>query len=340
MQRVATLFFCLLFAAGGAPADTAEAPRRPFGDGKSAIGISANSVLRWQQNGKTLLDLQGNVNLFQGNSRIASPRLLVWFDESAQAGGKAGILEVYAGKGTALLEEGKRSALAEPGLIRLVASGGLVLNGERIVSGEPPAADPFRLRAMALHGDTAAGAAEGGVAELLGMMHPSAERTTVTDLSDAGATVTLLGNAAVFTDEMALLADALRVRIQFRGPRYGSPRMQSIYAEGSVDFRRGDLHITCDALFIDGVTEQGLAVGARVRTHEPSRQLPIQFVADAIREQSLYRFTAEGKGYITTSTLAEPHVKAERLGDTSRPRFPGSARARKGRRGAGSSTGG
>ena len=305
------MFFCLLFAAGAAWADTAGAPRRPFGDGKSPIGISANSVLRWQQNGKTLLDLQGNVNLFQGNSRITSPRLLVWFSESAQAGGRAGLLEVYAEKGTALLEEGKKSALEEPGLIRLVAGGGLVLNGQRMVSGEPPAADPFRLRAMEKHGDTAAVAAEGGATELLGKMHPSAERTTWTGLSDAGATVTLLGNAAVFTDDMTLLADTLRVRIQFREPHYGSPRMQSIYAEGSVDFRRGDIHITCDALYIDGVTEQGLAVGARVRMHEPTRHLPIQFVADAIREQSLYRFTTEGEGYITTSTLAEPHLKVE-----------------------------
>ena len=308
MQRVATLFFGLLLAAGAALADTAEAPRRAFGDGKSTVGISAKSLLRWQQNGKTLLDLQGNVNLFQGNSRLTSPRLLIWFSESAQPGGRAGLIEVYAEKGTSFLEEGKPSALEGPALIRLVVSGGLVLNADRIVSGEPPTADPFRLRAMALHGDTAAGAAEGGATELLGGMHPSAERTTVTDLSDAGATVTLLGNAAVFTDDMTVLADVLRVRIQFRQPHYGSPRMQSIYAEGSVDFRRGDLHITSDALYIDGVTEQGLAVGARVRTHEPTRQIPIQFVAEAIREQSLYRFTTEGRGYITTSTLAEPHL--------------------------------
>jgi hypothetical protein len=308
---VATLSFCLLFAAGAASADTAEAPRRSFGDAKSVIRISAGSLLRWQQDGKTLLDLQGNANLFQGNSRITSPRLLVWFSESAQGGGKVGILDVYAENGTTLLEEGKQSALDEPGLIRLVASSGLVLSGERSVSGEPPVADPFRLRAMALHGDTAAGAAEGGVTELLGEMHPSAERTAVTDLSDAGATVTLLGNAAVFTDDMTLLADILRVRIRFGAPHYGSPRMQNIYAEGSVDFRRGDVHITCDALYLDGVTEQGLAVGARVRTHEPTLHLPIQFVAEAIREQSLYRFTTEGKGYITTSTLAEPNLKVE-----------------------------
>ena len=78
---------------------------------------------------------------------------------------------------------------------------------------------------------------------------------------------------------------SLRVRIQFREPHYGSPRMQSIYAEGSVDFRRGDVHITCEALYIDGITEQGLAIAARVRTHEPTRHLPIQFVADAIRDE-------------------------------------------------------
>jgi hypothetical protein len=131
------------------------------------------------------------------------------------------------------------------------------------------------------------------------------------DLSEAGATVTLFGNAAVFTNDMALFADVLRVRIQFREPHYGSPRVQSIYAEGMVDFRRGDVHMTCEALYIDGITEQGIAVAARIRTHEPLRQLPIQFVADAIREQSLYRFTTEGKGYLTTSTLAEPHLRVE-----------------------------
>jgi lipopolysaccharide export system protein LptA len=311
MQRVGTLFFCLLFAAGAAGADTAEAPRRPFGDGKSPVGISAKSVLRWEQNGKTVLDLQGDVKLFQGNCRITSQRLRVWLSESAQAGGKAGILEVYAEKGTVLLEDGKQTTLDKAELIRLAASGGLVLSGEGMVSGEPPAADPFRLRAMALHGDTAAGAAEAAAAGLLGPMRPSAERTTVTDVSEAGATVTLLGNAAVVTDDMTLLADAVRVRIQFREPRYESPRLQSIYAQGSVDFRRGDLHLTCEALYIDGITDQGLAVAARIRTHEPVRQLPIQFVADAIREQSLYRFTTEGKGYLTTSTLAVPHLKVE-----------------------------
>jgi lipopolysaccharide export system protein LptA len=311
MQRLATLFFFLMLATGAAWAETAEAPRRPFGDGKSPIGISANSVLRWQQDGKTLLDLQGNVNLFQGNYRITSPRLLAWFSESAQAGGQAGLLEVYAENGTVLLEEGKQSAWDQPGLLRLTAAGGLVLNGVRMVSGEPPVEDPFRLRAMEKHGDTAAAAAEGGVTELLGAMHPSAERTMMTDWSDAGFTVTLLGNAAVFTDDMTLRADSLRVRVQFRTPEHGSPRMQSIFAEGSVDFRRGDIHITCDALYIDGVTDQGLAVHACVRTHEPTRHLPIQFVADSIREESLYRFTTEGEGYITTSTLADPHLKVK-----------------------------
>ena len=310
MQRVATLFFCLLVAARAAWADAAEAPR-PFGDGKSAVWISANTVLRWQQNGKTLLDLQGNVNLFQGNSRVKSQRLLAWFSGAAPAAGQPGVLDVYAEKGTALLVDGKPSAWDEPGLLRLVAAGGLVLNGGRIVSGEPPAADPFRVRAMARHGDTAAGAAEGRVTELLGDMHPSAERMSLTDRTEAGFTVTLVGNAAVFTESMTLLADVLRVRIQFREPHYGSPRMQSIYAEGSVDFRRGDLHITCDAVYIDGVTDQGLAVGARARMREPRRQLPVQFVADAIREQSLYRFTSEGKGYLTTSPLAEPILKVQ-----------------------------
>jgi hypothetical protein len=311
MQTAGTLFFCLLFAAGAAGAESVEAPRRAFGDGKSPVRISASSVLRWEQNGKTLLDLQGDVKLFQGNSRISSPRLWVWLSESAQAGGKAGALDVYGEKGTVLLEEGKETALDKPGLIRLAASGGLVLSGEGIVSGEPPAGDPFRVRAMALHGDTATGAAEVAATGLLGQMHPAAERTIVTDLSEAGAAVTLLGNAAVFTDEMTLRADVLRVRIQFREPHYGSPRVVSIYAEGSVDFRRGDLHMTCAALYIDEITEQGLAVAARVRAHEPARHLPIQFVADAMREQSLYRFTTEGKGYLTTSTLAEPHVRVE-----------------------------
>jgi hypothetical protein len=311
MQTVGRLFFCVLFAAGAARADPAEAPRRPFGDGKSPVVISANNVLRWEQNGKTVLDLQGNVKLFQGNSRIASQRARAWLSESAQAGGKAGTLEVYAEKGTVLLEDGKQTTLDQAELIRLVASGGLVLSGEGMVSGEPPAPDPFRLRAMALHGDAAAGAAEAAAGGLLGAMHPSAERTTVTGVSEGGATVTLLGNAAVVTDDMTLLADVLRVRIQFREPRYKAPRVQSIYAEGSVDFRRGDLHVTCEALYIDGITDQGLAVAARVRTHVPTLQLPIQFVADAMREQSLYRFTTEGKGYVTISTLAVPHQKVE-----------------------------
>ena len=311
MHTVATLFFCLLSAAGAACADTVEAPRRPFGDGKSVIGITAISVLRWQVDGKTILDLQGNVNLYQGNSRITSPRLWVWLSETAQGGAKAGALDVYGEKGTVLLEDGKQTRLEAPGLIRVAASAGLVLSGAEIISGEPPAADPFRIRATAMHGDTAAAAAAGAATGLLGQLHPSAERTDVSNLSEAGITVTLLGNAAVFTNDMALLADVLRVRIQFREPHYGSPRIQSIYAEGSVDFRRGDVHVTCEALYIDGITEQGLAIAARVHTHEPTRHLPIQFVADAIREQSLYRFTTEGTGYLTTSTLAEPHVRVE-----------------------------
>ena len=311
MQTGATLLFCLLFAAGTAWADTVEAPRRPFGDGKSVVGISATSVLRWQRDGKTILDLQGNVNLYQGNSHITSPRLWVWLTESEQGGGKVGALDLYGEQGTVLLEGGKQTPLEAPGLIRMVAEGGLVLSGVQIVSGEPPAADPFRLRAMALHGDMAAGAAAAAATGLLGQLHPSAERTDVSNLSESGLTVTLLGNAAVFSNDMALLADVLRVRIQFREPHYGSPRLQSIYAEGSVDFRRGDVHMTCQALYIDGITEQGLAIAARVRTHEPTRHLPIQFVADAVREQSLYRFTTEGAGYITTSTLAEPHLRAE-----------------------------
>ena len=92
-------------------ADTAAAPRRPFGDGKSVIRISARSLLRWQQDGTTLLDLQGNANLYPGQfqDRVSAPAGLV--QESEQGGGKVAVLEAYGEKGTTLLEDGKQSAL-------------------------------------------------------------------------------------------------------------------------------------------------------------------------------------------------------------------------------------
>jgi len=297
-------------AAGDGATPPAAAPRL-FGQEPETIRISATTLIRWQRGRTTLLDLRGSASLYQGTSSVRAGRLLVWFQEAERGGKKTGVIEAYGEKGMTLREDDKESLTDSPAIVRMVTSGGVVLSGRQTLAGDAPVTDPFRARAFVLHGDAPEGAAEAAAGGPFSEFSPSAERVTMSDVTDAGATVTLAGNAEIVSNDMTLLADVLRVRIVFSGGRYKSSRAQSVYAEGSVELRRGDLVVTSDALYMDWITNQGLAIGARIRARDPVRNIPAQISAGAIREQSLYRFTTEGTGYFTTSELAEPFYRVE-----------------------------
>ena len=153
MRRVRRCFFaCVVWDGLGGHV---EAPRRPFGDGKSVVGISATSVLSWQRDGKTILDLQGGEPL--PGIPITSPRPAGPGppSQSEQGGGKVWrALRPYGEQGTVLLE-----AVRRPDRSGWSPRAGPASSGVQIVSGEAARGNPFRLRAMALHGDMAAGAA-------------------------------------------------------------------------------------------------------------------------------------------------------------------------------------
>ena len=327
---------------------------KPVGDRTHVVRIGADAVFRWQEGETTLLDLRGNAVVSQGAFGISAPRLMAWLRESREDGEKAGLLEVYGEKEAdqrpKTNDQSAASSVTGPSsfVFRLVASAGVVLSGG-IVPGERPAGDPFLSRALVGHGDMPPEApadprsrsGAGGERGLFGNLRPSAETMTVADLGEAGVVVTLSGNAEVVSDDMFVSADAIRIRVLERGPMTSDQgrsgivlgrrsfvgfQVQSLYAEGSVDLQRGDERLTAQAVYLDWQTEQGLATDARIRIIEGGQNIPVQFYASAVREEGFYRFSAHGKGYFTTSQMAEPHWRIEGT-EIQMVRGPGPQRA-------------
>lgn len=311
-MRVALLLWLLMALPATLRAADESAPLTPqaFGNGRDVIRLSAAEILRWQDGDTTLLDLRGSVEVYQGAASVSSNRLLAWFRESPAGTETVGSLELYGEKGTLLTEEQKRTPVDGAAVLRLTAPAGLVLRGLRTPAGEPPIYDPFHARAFAARGETPPAATEAMRLGLFGDVRTSAEQFTFQTDPDKSIVVTLTGNAQVATDRLVLSADVVRVRIR-PGEGARKPQAQTIYAEGAVDLRRANERVTADRVFLDLPNEQGLATDARVRTSLARTGVPIQFHADAIREESQYRFRTEGAGYITTSAMAEPHWRVE-----------------------------
>jgi len=315
----ATGFFLLLLVASVvAYADGPPLPRT-FGKGAGVIRVEAERTARRQEEGVTVLDLRGGVKVYQGAAIVTAERLMAWFRESGPPLGKVGILDIYGEAGTSVAEGKERTVSEEAVFLRLTTSAGLVVRGEPLSPEDASAADKFQERAKSFraHGPPAAAGMDPG---MFGEVHPSAEEMVIEDLSDAGVTITLQGNAKIVYEDLTLSADTVRLRISFdrSAPEAGkeqetfeSAELESIYAEGAVELVRGAYRITANAIILDVRVEEALARDARVRTSDRRTGVPMQFHADAIRQLSRHRFAIEGPGYFTTSQFAVPHYRIE-----------------------------
>jgi hypothetical protein len=309
-MRYATII--LLLCAFGASVCTGEAaPRAPAGDGESVIHMRGDTILRWRIGETVLLDLKGGAAIYQGDFRVTSGRILVWFNEKAAGDLREAVLDVYAGP-NARLPEGFIPETGEASaILGLRSSAGVVIDGGNLLASERPVEDEFLISAAIAHGDLPPEALALAATQTFGLIRPSAERLLVSDLSDQGATITLTGNAQVAADEMVVTADAIRIRVTFGGQDNSDTQIQSLFAMGTVDLDGDVTHITAKALYIDWPLQEGLALDARIRTQEAQSTMPIQFHADVVRQQSLYRFKIEGRGYFSTSLFWFPHYRIE-----------------------------
>ena len=139
----------------------------------------------------------------------------------------------------------------------------------------------------------------------------SSKEMVIKDLTDDGLVVTFRGNARVAGEDFYLSADVIRLRVGFHGGRYKNPRPLSIYAEGIADLRRGTERITAHALYLDFITETGLALKARIRGIATDKNIPVHFYANVVRQVSRYRFVCETPGFFSTSQFATPHYRVE-----------------------------
>lgn len=303
MKYTTTIFLLFVFAFQSQAAN----PILVAGDEESVIHMQAGTILRWNANGKTMLDMRGGAAVFQGDFSIRAPRFLVWFSESAEGERKA-IIDVYAGNEISFPRGFEADTESIP---RMTSAAGLVIDSGNLVSAERPIEDDFMIQAAIAHGDLPPEAAALAAEEVFGVIRPSAERFVVSDLTDDGATVTLTGSAQVAADDVIVTADAIRIRIKFKNGPAGEAAIQSLFAMGAVDLKSELTHITADSLYVDWPMQEGIILKARIRTIESPQFPPVQFFADVLRQQSLYRFRIDGRGYFTTSMFWFPHYRIE-----------------------------
>ena len=310
------LFLLSLFLAPAAAGADALAEGRPLpqtlGESGHVIRVGADHIVRRQGDGAVLLDLRGNARICQGADVVAGPRLIAWLETVGPADRKVCVLDVYGEASARVSRDGARIHLGEVVFVRLTTSEGLVLSGDAAVADDASAVDEFRDRAEAFRTLGPAGVAS-QVAEgsMFGEVRPSAEEMVIEDLTDAGMTVTLHGNAKIVYEDLILSADTIRLRVSFKEKMLESPELESVYAEGAVSLERGTERITSDAIILDVRLEEALAHNGRIRMTDPAARVPMQFHAGAIRQISRDRFAAEGPGYFTTSRFAAPHYRIE-----------------------------
>lgn len=287
------------------------APHMPLGDNQRIIRLQASTLVRWTEGTMTFADLRGKAHVFQGVSVLRAPRILVRFATAEKNGRTLAALEAYADSG-AHFQIHTRAATADiPNVYRLTTPAGVLLQGGEEIGDAPPP-DSFLLRAIAcLNTKPGAQLPENVPESILGQIRPSAEEMVMADLTDNGVVFTLRGNARVAGRDFYLSADAIRLRIGFRNGRFKNPRVLSIYAEGAADLHRNTERITAEALYLDMLGEEAIALKARVRGIAPEGDIPVHFYAGVVRQVSRYRFICQSPGFFSTSQFATPHYRVE-----------------------------
>jgi hypothetical protein len=294
------------------------APPIALGDPLKTTYLRAASAFRWVKDQTTFIDLRGDARLFQGETFIRAPRLLVRMRTRVERGVAIARISVFASAGASYqAEAGHKQTTRKPTVFRITARAGIILS-EPLVIGDPPGQDTFTERAHAAFDAKAGAVLPAGIPEgFIGEMRPSAEEFIIANDKDKGAAITLRGNAEIAGEGFYLAADTIRIRFHPTGEERPSessrPSVHTIYAEGAVDLHRGTQRITANAIFLNVTDEEALALEARIRISAPSDNLPVtvQFYADTLRQISLHRFRCESPGWFSTSKYARPAVRVQ-----------------------------
>ena len=308
----------LLFVALAASAPAEETPRKipapPLADG-SVIRLAARTIGRGQTDTETVFDLEGEAGVFGHGLSIRATRLRVWMRTEETGGKSRALLDVYYEAGAVFTRNGVEEEAGRPGMLRLTSGIGLTMDGR--VRPLAPEAQPedFVRRAERFRVEGPPSVAGAGTTqELLAHFQPSAEELLFEDfVGGAGATVTFYGNAEILYEGMRLRADVLRFRVTRSPEDPESVALESVYAEGAVelDLESQRARILARAVTFDVRTGQGIALDARVRLFLPERNASLQFGGDAVRVLDEYHFRIEGRGFATTSEMAEPHYRLQ-----------------------------
>ncbi len=287
------------------------APTLPIGRSEDPIRITAGSMIRWQENEETVLDLRGHARVIQGDTVLTAPRLLVWFREEVRDGRRLGVAEAYAEPGAALVRAGgEPHDTAKAAIFRLTTLDGLVLEAAAARTGDAPADDVFRRAAAAFRLGREPQPLPEGIGPL-GALRVGAEVMSIAEQTERGAVLSLRGNAEVRGEGFVVRADTIRLRVLYRDGDRRRQEPESLYAEGAVDVRRGAEHLTAEALYFDLIADTGLARRARLRAEFAGGRFPIQIYAENVRQYSRDRIGAEQGAWFSLSPFAEPHYRME-----------------------------
>lgn len=309
----------MLILAAGLAAAQGSSPRNATGAGPVApssagesIFVTATTILQWPEGDATCLDLRGKAGIFQGRSSLRSARLFARLTRVQRPGAVTAVLHVFAETGARYEEDsGHARRVDGPVVFTFETAHGVALEGETTMGDRPPD-DPFLRRAQAWLAGKPEPSLPGGLPEgFFGEVRPSAEEMLLTDLTDEGATITLRGNAEIVARDFFVTADVIRLRVGFTGGRFQSPRARSLFAEGAVDLQGRNLRITARSIYLDLITEEGVAAEARVRGAPAQSPVAVHVYSDAVRQIDRYRFVCEAPAFFSTSQSPRPPFRVE-----------------------------
>ena len=300
--------------AGAAPADEAvRGTAAPALADAGVIRLAARRIVHRHAETETVFDLVEEAGIFQNGVSLRAPRLRVWMRTDETAGAARAVLDVYYEAGAVFVRNAVEETTVRPGILRLASETGLAIDG-RIRSPAPEApledfvrrAERFRVKGPSAVADS------GSTQESMAHLRPSAEEMLVEDFAAGkGATITLYGNAEILVEGMTLRADVMRFRVAPSPDDPDTFSLESVSAEGAVELVHEGGRVLARNVTFDVRTGQGVARDARVRVFFPERDAALQFGGEAVRVLNEYRFRIEGRGFATTSEMAEPHYRVQ-----------------------------
>jgi len=278
------------------------------------VRLAGQYAQHWRQGVDEVFCFTAPMSVSQGHVQFHASAAVVWMRPTVEAGTA---VDVFAEKGTRLVIDKQEVPTGSFAYLRFETRRGVVLaisalsrqqeeapaenvlwqRASRVRRGESPEGPPLPEEEALFLGGDIKWSAEAARRQMDGPLDR----------------LTLRGNVAVelIARRVRIFADTIVLWAEHTRAEGGSKvRLRDLYAEGSVVLLGDQETLYAERLYLDAITNEGEATGARVQLRDPKTGLTVVFAAPSVRQLSPDIFLAP-TGYVTSCDFAHPHYRIQ-----------------------------